>query len=106
MVDRDGRYRYSAATKIKAIKAGGHISVFPTILSKGESFNVEITATRATTLYIAFYDASGKLVHRSTQALTTGKNQLMMEAPASLRGNVFMMVNCDEFHQTVPVVIR
>lgn len=100
--DKDGRYKYSPVISIRLIVADV-VKIFPTIISTGQLLTAEITSNKEQIIHIYCYDASGKLLSHSTEAVAAGSNHFTV-IPPFYKGEMFIKINGDDLGKTIRVI--
>ena len=88
ITDEYGRINYSGTIVIKNTNEG--VSIYPTIISKGEKVNLQFKNSATGTLNIQLINISGALVFKKT--FTTNSNNLIVELPALSSGVYILSV--------------
>jgi hypothetical protein len=106
IIDKDGRYKYSPVAIIKSKEYGQNLTLFPTLLRMGGQLNLDISVIKDRVVNIYFYDATGKMLGRLSEAVIPGRNQVIIKDIPSIRGNLFVKISCGEFNKTIPLIIQ
>jgi hypothetical protein len=87
--DIDGSYSFSKVVTLKCKQDNtAGVKIFPTIATNG--ITVSLSAPTAAMATVSIYDASGKIMTRTSQTLSTGTNQQFIEV-ASLRKGIYFL---------------
>ncbi|MEO6406235.1 MAG: hypothetical protein ABIY51_02685 [Ferruginibacter sp.] len=105
MVDKDGRYIYSAVIRIYIKNKENNVQVFPTILTGVYHVTASIQSTTNQIIQISLLDASGRILFKSLLPVTTGAGLFNINLPAHLpKGTVFLHLNSGSIEQVISLV--
>ncbi len=107
IVDKDGKFAYSAVTSIILKAKGIQISgVYPNSVAAGSMVTAKIVSDKDELLRILLIDESGRVIQTTSHSISSGNSSVRFAVNTNCKGIVYARFVTTTLTQTVPLFLK